>query len=422
MSRKKTHYLDKIVNLHIHRDSLKTSHQKHELIETLTHLLGLSVDKVTNQLTPACAEAGINASFTNRSAHSSFVKKNSVKPAIDKLDNTIDIHIAIDKNNIIEDYPYRPLAIKPFKKSEDETRNTQAEMHEKINDNRAKAYTHVPVTFSIKSTQFPLWYEINQAFIAKVNELANDDTKHEDECLEIILQILQSYSPTNEKHLIEPTKRWFSKNISKNSVLPKTKNKPFHAALFTTITTGKHEEDPIEMTLLFKPYDHIGYIPCKLHLRDNPFFESDKLKHDEYKYTLGILKEGKVCTLYIDFKDKDGDSCRYALKLKQEIRQVNTPFGNAPVFKPEYVWNDKLPDKEYVIVKDALLSSTLVNIVSKTGGTDTRNIELTWYQFHERLSVFDLKQRKDLILAEVNSDRDIPIIEITDGSANLECY
>ncbi|NMS58419.1 hypothetical protein, partial [Vibrio parahaemolyticus] len=121
---------------------------------------------------------------------------------------------------------------------------------------------------------------------------------------------------------------------------------------------------PIEMTLLFKPYDHIGYIPCKLHLRDNPFFESGKLKHDEYKYTLGIQKEGKVCTLYIDFKDKDGDSCRYALKLKQEIRQVNTPFGNTPVFKPEYVWNEKLSDKEYLIVKDAPLSSTQVNIVS----------------------------------------------------------
>ncbi|MDG2783447.1 hypothetical protein P7M26_20580 [Vibrio parahaemolyticus] len=60
--------------------------------------------------------------------------------------------------------------------------------------------------------------------------------------------------------------------------------------------------------------------------------------------------------------------------------------------------------------------------MSKTGGTDTRNIELTWYQFHERLSVFDLKQRKDLILAEVNSGSDIPIIEVTDGSANLECY
>ncbi|MDF4976678.1 hypothetical protein P3587_25350 [Vibrio parahaemolyticus] len=92
------------------------------------------------------------------------------------------------------------------------------------------------------------------------------------------------------------------------------------------------------------------------------------------------------------------------------------------MFKPEYVWNEKLPDKEYLIVKDAPLSSTQVNIVSKTGGTDTRNIELTWYQFHERLSVFDLKQRKDLILAEVNCDSDIPIIEVTDGSANLECY
>ncbi|MEZ9747567.1 hypothetical protein AB4320_23060 [Vibrio splendidus] len=422
MPRKKTYYIDKIVNLHIHRDSLKTFHQKHELIETLKDLLGLSFDKVTNQLSLACAKAGINARFTNRSAHSSFVKKYSVKPAIDTLDNTIDIHIAIDKNNITENYPYRPLAVKPFKKSENVTLNTQAEIHEKINDNRAKAYTHVPVTFSIKSTQSPLWYEMNQALIAKVNELANDDTKYEDECLEIILQILQSYSPANEKHLIEPTKRWFRKNISKDSVLPKTKNKPFHAALFTTIATGKLEEDPIEMTLLFKPYDYIGYIPCKLHLRDNPFFESGKLKRDEYKYTLGIQKEGKVCTLYIDFKGKDGDSCRYALKLKQEIRQVNTPFGNTPVFKPDYVWNEKLPDKEYFIVKDASLSSTQVNIVSRTGETDTRNIELTWYQFHERLSVFDLKQRKDLILTEVNSDSDIPIIEVTDGSAHVTCY
>ncbi|TKF61488.1 hypothetical protein FCV63_00575 [Vibrio lentus] len=422
MPRKKTYYIDKIVNLHIHRDSLKTFHQKHELIETLKDLLGLSFDKVTNQLSLACAKAGINARFTNRSAHSSFVKKYSVKPAIDTLDNTIDIHIAIDKNNITENYPYRPLAVKPFKKSENVTLNTQAEIHEKINDNRAKAYTHVPVTFSIKSTHFPLWYEMNQALIAKVNELANDDTKYEDECLEIILQILQSYSPANEKHLIEPTKRWFRKNISKDSVLPKTKNKPFHAALFTTIATGKLEEDPIEMTLLFKSYDYIGYIPCKLHLRDNPFFESGKLKRDEYKYTLGIQKEGKVCTLYIDFKDKDGDRCRYALKLKQEIRQINTPFGSTPVFKPDYVWNEKLPDKEYLIVKEAPLSSTQVNIVSKTGGTDTRNIELTWYQFHERLSVFNLKQRKDLILAEVNSDSDIPMIEVTDGSANLECY
>ncbi|MCV5232759.1 hypothetical protein OFC56_36940, partial [Escherichia coli] len=61
MPRKKTHYLDKIVNLHIHRDSLNKSHQKHELIETLTHLLGLSVDKVTNQLSLACAQAGISA-------------------------------------------------------------------------------------------------------------------------------------------------------------------------------------------------------------------------------------------------------------------------------------------------------------------------------------------------------------------------
>lgn len=416
MARVKTQFINKTIHLHVHHSSLTEPHQRHQLIATLKHLFGLSMDKVSSQLNDAFSKAGLNIEFPKKSAHSDYIQNHAVKPAFDQLHNHIDIHLAINQRKIEEDYPFRPLAVRPLQKSKkDKAHNKKIEEQRVIAEKLASAYTHVQVTFTVKSTLFPLWYELNRNYISKVNQLINDDKKYEEECLQLMLQTLQTHMPENEQHLFEPTKRWYRKNVSKNSVVPRPKNKPFHAVLLTTMPKGKTaEDDTIGITLLLKPYDHMGYIPCKLHVRKNLFFDASDLKESGYTYTLGIKKEGKCCTVYILFTNSDGQHSSYAMKLKQDIKQSKTPFGNKPIFEASYMWNENLPDKDYVIIKDAPLSETLVDVVSNKGGVDARSVEFTMHQFNERLSLFDLQQQKELMIREVINGDDIPEVELVD--------
>lgn len=393
MPRAKIQFIEKTVHLHIRPDQLSVM-QKHQLIVTLKHLFKQSSDAVGEELNTAFMKAGIDDSFPLRSAHSTFINKNNIKPVISALDNHFNIHIVANDTGIKEGQP-KPL----------------------LNGEIDKRFKQLALAFIVKSSQFPLWHQQNQALLSRIYDFMNDDVRCEDQCINTMFEALTFCAPKNERDLIEPTKKWARKHISNTGPIERRAQKLFTVTVISTTPELFNEHNEyIGITILVKPKSTIGYIPLKLDLRKRTFFDVEELERNAYQYTLGIKKKNDICTVYVTFTNINIENWRshYAIKFKQNIFKSKSPFAKKVVFQPTYLWDDSLSDGDYVIAKNAPLLATVVDVTAVNGYCDPRNVELTLRNLHQRLSAFEVDELKNLTLKEINDDDEAQVIEVFD--------
>ncbi|OZS42112.1 hypothetical protein [Photobacterium sanguinicancri] len=406
MPRRKTEYIEKTVNLHIHKSALTSANQKHQLIITLKHLLGVSPDDISKKLNDAFTKADINVRMPARSSHSTFLKKNRIKSAIKALENSFDIHITVSPNSISEKYQKSGL---PLPKG-----NSLYEKQD-IAKKVASSYQTVQVTLTIKSTTFDAWYKVNQHFINELNCLLNDDQKTEANCHEYLLSAFQALSPKPEQHLIKPTRIWFRKNINRVPISSQPRNKPFRATLIAITGNHQDEDNTPSLHLLIKPYDHMGYLPCKLSIAKASNFEANILSDPESKFTIAVTKKEMACAVTIEFSNSHSDTACYGLTLEQEIKDIpKNPFTKKAMFNNQLMWDQSLPDKEYVIIKDYPLKKCAVELTGNRGEKDKRSIEYTMAKLHSYLSIFKWEDRFTLPIPEIAAEVEIPVYRFND--------
>lgn len=392
MPRKPHNYTNRVVTIYESlelRNHLVDTKIKHQLIATLIYHYKISQRKVIRELREAFNKTSSPIDPPLQPAYSTYAQK----------------HPSLAIKQGITPYDLE-LTIKP----------TQ------IKIGKPKKYSRkITITFNVKDSDIKPWYQRNADFIHKLNFTINNDENHIQDGLSRIIEAVAHASPENERHKIERTEKWYKKNINKITFTPKSRYYLERTPISAELLIIKQRDDQLrcetgKVLLLLKSHDLLGYIPVVVNAKNNP---NDKLATSNIEelfdakatYKIVAIKRKKRLTIELDIsydrkitskkKDKTPiekktkrEKVCYAISIFQHLDKPSKHSGET-IFNTEHVriFNDDIPDGEYVITQETPLEHSFTQLDSKKGRNSRIEIENTLSNINEVLSTLKIKTR-----------------------------
>lgn len=366
MPRKKKVLYKKTIHLFVPKDKKMSTHSKHVLINTFSHLFQLRADKAANLLTESFKNAGVDESFPKRSAYSSY-KKNNKLNGIVRLSNQGKVALTIEANSIKEG-------------------------NRSKNDN----FIWIKIPVLVDTLIFPPWHKRNYLFIKSLGKFITTERKYERRSYGLLMSAIQQVAPQPEKELIEPTIAFFKKQFGKPELEKTKKANPLRAKLIIIQNDDENQHGDSFLSsiyLLIQPSQSIGYIPFKLGTPDrseniHDFLYEDQKNKGNKKY------RPSTYSVYATKQDNQVQvelivSCDRSITYQATIEEPKA-WGKSS-FNHSVFLDSKRSDGKYTIISKGKLRDCIVPFSAPNGGCEKASIEQALTRIHSTLSLFDFK-------------------------------